>query len=133
MTAITLLTAAAAILGLLGVTFAVAVRAGKHSVIDTAWGIGIALGTLAAFLTSLGHGDPARRALLLGASALWGLRLAVYIGWRNHGKPEDPRYADLLNKAKGNQNAYALRNIYLLQAAILWLATVPHPASELLR
>jgi steroid 5-alpha reductase family enzyme len=125
MTAITLLVAAAAILAVLGVTFAVAVRAGKHSVVDTAWGIGIALAALAAFLVSLGYGDPARRALLLGASALWGLRLAVYIGWRNYGKPEDPRYADLLKQAKGSQNGYALRNIYLLQAAILWLATVP--------
>ena len=29
---------------------------------------------------------------------LWGLRLSLYVGWRNHGKPEDPRYADMLEK-----------------------------------
>ena len=125
MTALVLLVTAAALLALQGVTFAVALRAGKHSVVDTAWGIGIALAALAAFLTSIGHGDPGRRALLLAASALWGLRLAVYIGWRNHGKPEDPRYADVLDKASGSKNLYALRMVYLLQAAILWLATVP--------
>jgi steroid 5-alpha reductase family enzyme len=125
MTARTLLAAALALLILQGVTFAVAVKIGKHSVVDTAWGIGIALAALAAFLVSLGHGDPARRALLLTASTLWGLRLAVYVGWRNHGKPEDPRYADLLDKAADSKNLYALRQIYLLQAAILWLATVP--------
>jgi steroid 5-alpha reductase family enzyme len=125
MTALVLLVTAAALLALQGVTFAVALRAGKHSVVDTAWGIGIALAALAAFLTSIGHGDPGRRALLLAASALWGLRLAVYVGWRNHGKPEDPRYADMLDKAKGSKNLYALRMVYLLQAAILWLATVP--------
>jgi steroid 5-alpha reductase family enzyme len=125
MTAVVLLVTAAALLVLLGGTFAVAVIVGKHSVVDTAWGIGIGLAALAAFVTSLGHGDPVRRALLLSASALWGLRLAVYVGRRNHGKPEDPRYADLLSKAAGNRNLYALRKIYLLQAFVLWLATAP--------
>jgi steroid 5-alpha reductase family enzyme len=122
----TLLTTAIALLVLQGMTFAVGVRTGKHSVADAGWGVGVALAAVAAFLASLpGDGDPARRALLLTASVLWGLRLAVYIGWRNHGKPEDPRYADLLGKAPGSRNRYALRQIYLLQGAILWLATVP--------
>ena len=122
MTAAVLLITAAALLVLQGVTFLVALRVGKHSVVDTAWGIGIALAALAAFLVSLGHGDTTRRALLLAASVLWGLRLAAYVGRRNHGKPEDPRYADML---RGHTNLYALRMVYLLQAAILWLATVP--------
>jgi steroid 5-alpha reductase family enzyme len=122
MTAIVLLSTAGALLVLQGVTFAVALKAGKHSVADTAWGIGIALAALTAFLVSAGHGDPVRRELLLAASALWGLRLAAYVGWRNHGQPEDPRYADLL---RGQTNLYALRTVYLLQAAILWLATAP--------
>ena len=122
MTALTLLAAAAALVALQGVTFVVALRVGKHSVVDTAWGIGIALAALTAFGVSLGHGDATRRALLLAASALWGLRLAAYVGWRNHGQPEDPRYADLL---RGKTHLYALRMVYLLQAAILWLATVP--------
>ena len=122
MTAPVLLVTAATLLVLQGVTFLVALRVGKHSVVDTAWGIGIALAALAAFLVSAGHGDPARRALLLAASVVWGLRLAAYVGWRNHSRPEDPRYADLL---RGQTNLYALRMVYLLQAAILWLATVP--------
>jgi steroid 5-alpha reductase family enzyme len=122
---LTLVVTAAALLILQGLTFAVAVRIGKHSVVDTAWGIGIALAALTAFGTSLGHGQAERRYLLLVASVLWGLRLAGYVGWRNHGKPEDPRYRDMLAKATGSQNLYALRKIYLLQAAILWLATVP--------
>ena len=122
MTALTLLVTAATLLALQGVTFTVALKVGKHSVVDTAWGIGIALAALASFLTSLGHGDSTRRALLLAASVLWGLRLAAHVGRRNHGKPEDPRYADML---RGQTNLYALRMVYLLQAAILWLTTVP--------
>ena len=106
----TLLITGAALLVLQGVTFVVALKVGKHSVVDTAWGISIALAALTAFLASAGHGDTTRRALLLAASVLWGLRLAVYVGWRNHGKPEDPRYADLL---RGKDNRYALRMVYL--------------------
>ena len=124
---VTLLVTGAALLALQGATFLVALKVGKHSVVDTAWGIGIALAALAAFLvsgwlTTGGHGDTTRRALLLTASVLWGLRLAAYVGRRNHGQPEDPRYADML---RGHTNLYALRMVYLLQAAILWLATVP--------
>lgn len=128
---LTMVVTAAALLLLQGLTFAVALKVGKHSVVDTAWGIGIALAALTAFLTSTGHGQAERRYLLLAASLLWGLRLAGYVGWRNHGKPEDPRYQDMLAKAKGNPNLYALRMIYLLQAAILWLATVPVQAGML--
>jgi len=122
---VTLLVTAVALLVMQGITFAIALRVGKHSVVDTAWGVGIALAALVAFLVSQGHGDPGRRALLLAASVIWGARLAVYVGWRNHGRPEDPRYRDMLAHAEGNRNLYALRMIYLLQALILWLATLP--------
>ncbi len=122
---LTLLASAAALLLMMAVTFAVALRAGRHSVVDTAWGVGLALVALVSLLASAGHGQPARRYVLLAASVLWGVRLAAYVGRRNRGKDEDPRYRDLLAKAKGNRNAYALRTIYLLQALILWLATFP--------
>ncbi len=131
--AVTLLSSAAALLVMMGVTFAVALRAGKHSVVDTAWGIGIAVVAVVSLLASTGHGQPARRYLLLAAAVIWGLRLAAYIGWRNHGKPEDPRYRDMLSRAKGDKNAYAFRVIYLLQALILWVATLPVQAGMLER
>ena len=34
-------------------------RAGRHRVIDVAWGSGFAVAAVAAFLASAGHGDPA--------------------------------------------------------------------------
>ena len=124
---ITLVATAAALLVMMAVTFAVALKAHKHSVVDTAWGAGLALVAVVSLAT--GHGQPARQYTLLAASVLWGTRLAAYVGWRNRGQPEDPRYRDLLAKAKakakGNRNLYPLRTIYLLQALLLWLATVP--------
>jgi steroid 5-alpha reductase family enzyme len=58
---VTLAAAAAALLVLMAVTFAVALKAGKHSVVDTAWGIGIAVVATVALVSSLGYGRPARR------------------------------------------------------------------------
>ena len=130
---VTLACTGAGLLVMMAVTFAVALKAGKHSVVDTAWGIGIAVVALVALISSLGYGQPARRALLTAAAVIWGLRLAAYIGYRNHGKPEDPRYRDLLAKAKGDRNLYALRTIYLLQAVILWVACLPIQAGMLER
>jgi steroid 5-alpha reductase family enzyme len=131
--AVTLLCTAAALLVMMAVTFGIALKVGKHSVVDTAWGVGIALVAAVALVSSTGHGQPARRYLLLAGAVIWGLRLAVYIGWRNHGKPEDPRYRDMLSKAKGDKNAYAFRVVYLLQALILFVATLPIQAGLLER
>ena len=110
-----------------------ALKCGKHSVMDTAWGIGIALTALVSLLATVSEGQPARRYLLLAAWAAWGLRLAAYLSWRNHGREEDPRYRDLLSRAERNRNLYALRTVYLLQGAILWVACLPVQAGMLER
>jgi steroid 5-alpha reductase family enzyme len=123
--AATLPWAAGTVVALLAVTFGTAKVAGKHSVIDTAWGVlfmGIAV---AAFLRSSGHGDDLRRWLLLLLPALWGLRLAQHIGRRTVGKPEDPRYPQLLARARGNPDVYALRVVYLLQGLLAYLVAAP--------
>src|ERR1700689_3679119 len=106
---VTLLVTAGALLAMQAVTFAVALKAGRHSVVDTAWGIGIALAALVSLLASAGHGQPARRFLLRAFAVSGGLRLPGYAPRRNHGQGEDPRYRDLLSRANGNRNAYALR------------------------
>ncbi len=53
-----LLLTAAALLVMMAVTFAVALKSGKHGVVDTAWGIGIALTALVSLLASAGYGQP---------------------------------------------------------------------------
>ena len=55
---LTLITTAAALLVMMAVTFAVALKAGRHSVVDTAWGLGIALAAVVSLLASAGHGQP---------------------------------------------------------------------------
>ena len=116
---------AVALLTVLAVTFVASRIAGKHSVIDTAWGLLFVAVAVTVFATSSGSGDGLRRALLLVLPGVWGLRLAFYIGRRSVGKPEDPRYAQLLAKAKGNPTWYALRTVYGLQGLLAALVSAP--------
>jgi steroid 5-alpha reductase family enzyme len=125
---LTALVTAGALLALLAVTFVIGVRAGKHSVMDVAFGAAIALAGAVSFLASIGHGVPARRWPLAAAAVIWGVRLGRHIAVRARGADEDPRYRELLARAPGNRDWYALRVVYLPQLLILWVACLPLPA-----
>ena len=114
---------AGAILVLMGLTFAVALKAGTHAVIDVTWGLGFVVVAATAYV--LHTGDGTRAAVMLGIVALWGLRLAIHIGNRSRGHGEDPRYVALLKRAPGNPQLYALQRVYLPQAVIMWFVSLP--------
>jgi steroid 5-alpha reductase family enzyme len=116
---------AAAVLVVLGATFLVALRVGRHAVVDVAWGLGFVAVAATAYLLSAGEGDPTRRLLALALTGVWGLRLAWHIWRRSRGHGEDPRYDALLAKAPGSRTAYALRQIYGTQALVLWFVSLP--------
>jgi hypothetical protein len=80
------------------VTLGVARAAGRHSVVDVAWGPGFVAVAAVTFVVTgvLGVGDAVVSTTVLALVAVWGLRLAIYIGRCNHGKGEDPRYAEML-------------------------------------
>jgi steroid 5-alpha reductase family enzyme len=122
------LTADCSVLALVAATFVLGSRTGRHSVMDVAWGASIAVAGVASFLVSAGHGAPARRWLLLVAAFIWGYRLGWHVAVRARGAGEDPRYRELLDRAPGNRNWYALRAVYLPQLLILWIVCLPLPA-----
>jgi len=120
----------AAVVVLLGLTFAVALRVGKHAVIDVAWGLGFVTIAVTSYLTSRliegdEAGDPLRGLTITVLTAIWGIRLAVHIGRRSRGQGEDPRYTELLSRATGNPRVYAFTRIYLTQGAIMWFISLP--------
>jgi steroid 5-alpha reductase family enzyme len=119
------LAAGLSVLALVAVTFAIGALTGRHSVMDVAWGASIAVAGVTSFLASAGHGAPARRWLLLFAAFTWGYRLAWHVAVRARGAGEDPRYRELLDRAPGSRNWYALRVVYLPQLLILWVACLP--------
>jgi len=63
--------------------------------------------------------------VVLVLAALWGLRLAAYLAWRNWNAEEDRRYREI--RARNEPN-YALKSLYLvfgLQAVLAWLISAP--------
>ncbi|WP_327071101.1 DUF1295 domain-containing protein [Kitasatospora sp. NBC_01302] len=113
--------------------FAVGVRTGRHRGVDVAWGLAFTAVAWTGYALSAGHGDPGRRLLVTVLVTVWGLRLSAHIGWRSRGHGEDPRYDRLLAKAPaGRRDAYALRTVYLLQAAIVWFVSLPVQAAQYL-
>jgi steroid 5-alpha reductase family enzyme len=116
---------AGAVLLVLAVTFGIALRLGRHSVVDVAWGLGFVAVALVSCLAGEGEGDVVRRVLVLALTAVWGVRLAAHIALRSRGHGEDPRYAELLDRAPRDRRLFALRKIYLTQGLALWFISLP--------
>lgn len=106
-------------------TFVVARAVGRYNVIDVTWGLGFVAVALASFLWSSGHGEDTQRVLVLVLVAIWGVRLGGYIGWRSRGHGEDPRYAEMLERAPGRETSYALLHIFVPQSAAMWFISLP--------
>jgi len=116
---------------LLSGTWLVALRVGRHAIIDVVWGAGfVVIAVVSALLAGAhGVGDGGRAPLVVVLTAVWGLRLAVHIGRRNHGKGEDPRYADIQGRATGSPALHMYRRVYLTQAAAMWFVSLPVQAA----
>lgn len=99
-------------------------RAGRVSVVDTAWGIGLTLLALVSALvgTVLDEGDGVRHWVLLALVATWGLRLSWHMHVRNSGKGEDPRYVEMLD---GTTAAQRIVKVWVTQGAALLLVSLP--------
>jgi steroid 5-alpha reductase family enzyme len=104
---------------------AVLVRGGRHDGIDVVWGAGFGVVALTTFLLSAGAGDDWRRALITVLTCVWGFRLAWHIERRNRGKDEDPRYVAIMQRARGNPVLHLVRTVYVPQAVIMWVVSLP--------
>lgn len=122
---VALVACAVAIGVLMAVTMAISVRAHNWSVIDTIWGLGFVVVAGTSYVLSTGYGDAERRLIALLVPAIWGLRLAGYIHWRNHGRPEDPRYTAHMRRRTGALVPYVIRTIFWAQGWVLWVVAVP--------
>ncbi|MGQ0844173.1 MAG: DUF1295 domain-containing protein [Sporichthyaceae bacterium] len=124
--ALGVLACAAGLTVLFALTFGIAERAGKHSVVDVTWGAGFVVVALITCWFSTPEGDDERRFLITAMVVLWGVRLAWHIGRRNAGHGEDPRYEALLAKAApAKRRAYAVKTIYLPQAVLVLFISLP--------
>jgi steroid 5-alpha reductase family enzyme len=114
---------AAAIAGLMLVTWIVSVRLANASIVDIVWGFGFVVVAWVSWLTVDGYRP--RQHLLVALSTIWGLRLAGYLFWRNHGKGEDWRYAAMRKRHGPAFKWRSLLTVFALQGALMWLVSVP--------
>jgi len=92
------------------------------TIVDSLWGLGF---VLIAWLTFfLSDGFWTRKMLIAVLVTLWGVRLSVYLSWRNWGKGEDPRYG--LWREKSGQRFWlvSLFKVFILQALFLWVISI---------
>ena len=94
------------------------------SIVDIFWGFGFVLTNIFYFLTT--DGLETRKIILLILVSLWGLRLSVYLGWRNIGKGEDFRYQKF-RKNYGEHRYWwvSFFQTFLLQGVLMWLISAP--------
>jgi len=99
------------------------------TIVDSLWGLGF---VLIAWLTYLGsEGYWVRNFLLVLLVSIWGLRLCLYLSWRNWGKGEDPRYGTWRRKAGGRFWLVSLFKVFILQALFLWVISLALQAGQL--
>ena len=99
----------------------------RYDLIDSVWGPGFAV--IAVVTLLFAEGEPTRQWLVTALTVVWGVRLGVHIHSRNRGKDEDPRYQDILRRAKGNPRLRMYR-VYLLQAVLMWIVSLPVQAAQ---
>lgn len=125
------LAAAAAVVTLAAVvlTFAIARLRRRYDTIDTLWGLGFALIAVTGFALTSGTGPV--RLVATALTVVWGVRLAVHLHLRNHGRAEDPRYVAMVERAGPNPALRIFLRTYLAQGLVLWFVSLPVLAAQL--
>ena len=91
------------------------------SIADLIWGMWF---VIEAFIAHLEF--PTERSLyMLILTGIWGIRLSVYLGWRNHGEPEDRRYRAMRTNHGHHFWWRSLFTVFLFQMLIAWLVGTP--------
>jgi steroid 5-alpha reductase family enzyme len=103
------------------------------AIVDSLWSLMFVM-LAVTYAAGAGAGTGAwgpRTLLVLSLVTIWALRLAVHITWRNRGHGEDRRYQAIRAR---NEPGFAVKSLYLvflLQALLAWLISVPLHAAVL--
>ena len=114
----------ALILAFMTLLWVVSVIKKNASIVDPFWGFGFVM--LAWFYFFQSEGIEERKIVLISLVTLWGLRLSIFLGMRNWGKPEDFRYQQF-RKDFGEHRYWwvSFFQTFLLQGVLLWLISAP--------
>lgn len=93
------------------------------SIVDITWGLGFVVVAWTGRIAT--HGNDGRQWLLTVLTTVWGLRLAGYLFWRNHGKGEDFRYRAMRRHWGARFPVVSLVTVFGLQGALMWVVSLP--------
>ena len=112
------------ILALVSALWVVSVALKNVSIVDLFWGMGFVI-VNSYYFWQMGTQTPSQ-VLLLVLVSIWGLRLSVYLAWRNIGKGEDFRYQEFRRKY-GEKNYWWISyfQVFLLQGVLMWIISLP--------
>lgn len=97
------------------------------SIVDSLWSLMFLL--VALVYNAVAESTGPRAVLVLLLVALWGLRLSIYITWRNHGQPEDYRYQEIRANNEPGFRYKSLYIVFILQAFLAWIISLPLAAA----
>ncbi len=117
------LTGLGAVVALMVLTWVASIIRRDASLVDRIWGLAFVV-VAWAYAAAAGVWTP-RTWLVLVLVSVWGLRLSIYLTWRNWGHGEDPRYQKMRERNPGTFAARSLVTIYLLQGLIAWIVSLP--------
>jgi steroid 5-alpha reductase family enzyme len=112
------------IFALMTVLWLVSLRLKNASIVDIFWGAGFVLSNWL-YLALTPDGAPARKWLAAALVTIWGLRLSLYVLWRNAGKGEDFRYRKWRDENSGVWWWKSYLKVFLLQGLLMWLISAP--------
>jgi steroid 5-alpha reductase family enzyme len=112
------------ILGMMTLLWLISVIIKNVSIVDLFWGLGFVLTAGVYFFHTDGY--TIRKILITTLVSLWGLRLSLYLSWRNIGKGEDFRYRQF-RKNYGEHRYWWISffQTFLLQGILMWLISAP--------
>lgn len=114
--------AAVAIAALMFVTWLISLVLKNASIVDIIWGLGFAL--VAWTVRFQGDTNTGRQWLLVTMTTVWGVRLGVYLFWRNHDQPEDYRYRAMRKRWGQRFPLISLGTVFLLQGALMFTVSL---------
>ncbi|WP_417484401.1 DUF1295 domain-containing protein [Maricaulis salignorans] len=113
------------LIGMMLILWAISIPLKDVSFIDSFWAFGFVLVVGLSFILTP-DGAPGRRLLLLGLTAIWGLRLGGYLFWRWRKEGPDKRYAAMFKHVKPEQKHWhSFKFVFMLQAVLLWIVSLP--------
>ncbi len=112
------------VMGIMTLVWVVSTIIKNVSIVDYFWGTGFIV--LAFYYLFNTQGWSVRQWIVTALVTAWGLRLTLYLLWRNHGKGEDFRYRQFREKYGVHRYWWiSFFQTFLLQGVLMWIISAP--------